>query len=153
VVRVAGPTHATISALQASFGSPAAVRVTLTSGAGVPTGNVSLSVDGGAPQLLALSDGIAQFSIPGLALGSHTLSASYADQPSAPFTASSATGTLTVIEQPPAIISPLIATFREGSSGSYTITASGSPTIAFAASNLPSGLTLNASTGVISGTP
>ena len=61
------------------------------------------------------------------------------------------TVTLTVNPPPPVIGSALTATAATGAAFSYTITASNSPT-SFSATGLPSGLALNAATGVISGT-
>jgi putative Ig domain-containing protein/IPT/TIG domain-containing protein len=52
----------------------------------------------------------------------------------------------------PAITSPLTACGTVGVAFSYTITATNNPT-SFSASPLPAGLTVNTSTGVISGTP
>ena len=52
----------------------------------------------------------------------------------------------------PVISSSTTATDTVGKTFSYTITASNNPT-SFATTTLPAGLTLNASTGVISGTP
>jgi len=52
----------------------------------------------------------------------------------------------------PAITSSTSASGTVGSSFSYSITASGTPT-SYSASSLPSGLSVNTSTGVISGTP
>jgi hypothetical protein len=60
--------------------------------------------------------------------------------------------TLTV-DQPPAITSPNNFTFTVGTAGSVTMTATGFPAPTFFAGTLPSGLTLNALTGVLSGTP
>lgn len=56
------------------------------------------------------------------------------------------------IAPPPSITSPLTATGTVGSSFNYTIQATNSPT-SRTASNLPPGLTVNPSTGLISGTP
>lgn len=53
---------------------------------------------------------------------------------------------------PPIIISPLSATATVGQQFTYQIIASGKPT-SFTASNLPSGLILDAALGTISGTP
>ena len=53
---------------------------------------------------------------------------------------------------PPAITSAASASGTVGSAFSYQITATNSPT-SFGASNLPAGLSVNTSTGVISGTP
>src|SRR5207237_6069078 len=52
----------------------------------------------------------------------------------------------------PVITSPLTACGTAGSPFSYTITATNNPT-SFTASPLPAGLTINTSTGLISGTP
>ena len=60
--------------------------------------------------------------------------------------------TLTVTPAPPVISSGTLVTGDIGAVLSYAITASNSPT-SFSAVGLPSGLTLNAVTGVISGTP
>ena len=62
---------------------------------------------------------------------------------SMPFTADAST---------PIITSSTIASGIAGASFTYTITASNTPT-SFSATTLPSGLTINTSTGVISGTP
>lgn len=71
-------------------------------------------------------------------------------------TNSAGTGTatlaLTINSVTPVISSSLSATATAGASFSYTITATNSPT-SFSAVNLPSGLSINTSTGVISGTP
>jgi hypothetical protein len=65
----------------------------------------------------------------------------------------SATLVLTVSNPPPPVISSLLtATGVVGTAFSYQITASNSPT-SYAATGLPAGLSLNTSTGVISGTP
>ena len=53
---------------------------------------------------------------------------------------------------PPVITSALTATGTVGSAFSYTITASNNPT-SFNATGLPAGLSVNTTTGVISGTP
>jgi hypothetical protein len=52
----------------------------------------------------------------------------------------------------PTITSALVSTATAGSAFSYTITADNSPT-SYAASNLPSNVTLDTATGIISGTP
>ncbi len=67
---------------------------------------------------------------------------------------SSATLTITVNAAPlaPVISSAKTATATKGTTFSYTITASNSPT-SYAAAGLPTGLTVNTSTGAIYGTP
>ena len=65
---------------------------------------------------------------------------------------SSITLVLTVSVLPPVITSATTATGTAGLAFSYTITATNSP-ISFGGSSLPSGLTIDQSNGVISGTP
>src|SRR5437763_904871 len=64
----------------------------------------------------------------------------------------SATLTLTIKPAPPVITSALTATGQVGVAFSYTITATNSPT-SYNATGLPTGLSVNASTGVTTGTP
>jgi len=61
-------------------------------------------------------------------------------------------GTFTLNNTAPVISSATTASAAQGQSTSYTITASNSPT-SFAATSLPAGLSVNTTTGVISGTP
>jgi hypothetical protein len=60
--------------------------------------------------------------------------------------------TFTAAAAPPAITSALTATGTTGTAFSYTITGSNTPT-SYNATGLPAGLSINTSTGVISGTP
>ena len=76
------------------------------------------------------------------------------------FTASNSVGSAAtqsfalLIAQPPAITSANNTTFVEGSPGTFTVTATGVPTPTLSESGvLPSGVTFNADTGVLSGTP
>src|SRR5439155_1034472 len=65
----------------------------------------------------------------------------------------SATLTLTVVNPPPPVItSATTATGQVGAAFSYQITATNNPT-SYGATGLPAGLTVNTSTGLISGTP
>jgi hypothetical protein len=66
---------------------------------------------------------------------------------------SSDTTPISTLYAVPVITSTLTATARQGTAfAGYTVTASG-PATSFAASNLPAGMSINATTGVISGTP
>src|SRR5438477_8366244 len=60
--------------------------------------------------------------------------------------------TFTINPPPPVIQPPFTATGQVGVAFSYTITATNSPT-SYNATSLPAGLSVNTSTGVISGTP
>ena len=90
----AGATTMTLSAPTVTYGANGIVTVTVSSATGTPTGNVSLSVDGGAATTRALAGGSTVFTITSPSAGSHTLNAAYAAQGN--FGASSASGTLTV---------------------------------------------------------
>jgi hypothetical protein len=114
------------------FGNTASVTVAVNSGGGTPPGNVSLTVDGGAPQIAPLASGSAQFSIAGLAGGNHTLVATYAAQDI--FQAVTKTAGLTVAK-----------------GGSVTI-ASGTPNPSAAGAAVAVAVTV-AGTGVPAGTP
>jgi len=70
----------------------------------------------------------------------------------ATFDTTSTPGVIKIHINTPAITSATTATGTVGSAFSYTITASNSPT-SYNATGLPSGLSVNTSTGVISGTP
>jgi Bacterial lectin/Bacterial Ig-like domain (group 3)/Abnormal spindle-like microcephaly-assoc'd, ASPM-SPD-2-Hydin len=73
-------TSMTITAPGIAFGNAAPVTVAVTSAGGTPPGNVSLTVDGGAPQTSPLSSGSAAFAIAGLSGGPHALVATYTAQ-------------------------------------------------------------------------
>jgi hypothetical protein len=91
----------------------------------------------------------------GLISGTPTTDGTYTVTISATNAGGTGTATLTitvVIPAPPVITSPLTATGQVGVAFSYTITATNNPT-SFDATGLPTGLTVNTSTGVISGTP
>jgi sugar lactone lactonase YvrE len=56
---------------------PVTVKVAPQSGSGVPTGNVTLTVDGGTPTTMALTNGSARFDLMPISAGSHTFSVVY----------------------------------------------------------------------------
>jgi hypothetical protein len=87
-------TTTTISAPAVTLGGDGIVTVTVSSTAGTPTGDVSLSVDGGGAVMQPLSNGSAIFTIVSPDEGDHSLSALYTAQGN--FDASSGVGTLTV---------------------------------------------------------
>ena len=87
-------TSIAIAAPSVAYGNSAPVTVTVSSLGGTPTGNVSLTVDGGSPLTQTLADGVTVFSIPNLSAGAHSLSASYAAQDI--FRAATQTATLNV---------------------------------------------------------
>ncbi|MGI8771159.1 MAG: Ig-like domain repeat protein, partial [Acidobacteriaceae bacterium] len=87
-------TTLTIHAPTITYGASATISVTVAANSGVPTGNVSLTVDGGTALSAPLSSGTATFTVSALAPGTHQLSASYAAQGS--YAAGTSGATLTV---------------------------------------------------------
>ncbi len=93
----------------------------------------------------------------GAITGTSTQNGSFTVSIAATNSSGTGTGSVTVQFVPAPIATPVISssTSASGTVGqpfTYTITASNSPT-SFAATNLPTGLSLNTSSGVISGTP
>jgi FtsP/CotA-like multicopper oxidase with cupredoxin domain len=92
-------TNATISAPAITYGATGVITVGVAAGGTVaPTGNVTLTVDGGVPLTKALSAGSATFNLTAPAAGSHALVANYAAQNG--FQGSTANGTLVVSGAP-----------------------------------------------------
>src|SRR5438552_2546882 len=85
--------------------------------------------------------------------GNATITGNY--NRSSNFWANNTTGTLPVtVNQAPAITSANSTTFKVGTAGTFTVTASGFPASTFSETGaLPSGVTFNGNTGVLSGTP
>jgi hypothetical protein len=120
VANPAASTTTTISAPDSAYATVATVTVTVTSTAATPTGSVTLTVDGQSLAAKTLTNGTAAFSVAGLSVGSHVLSASYTSQGN--FAASSQTGALTVFV-------PSDAGYILNSTASGAVRASGSATI------------------------
>jgi pectin methylesterase-like acyl-CoA thioesterase len=74
----AAPTVTTISGSGVTYGQAASIVANVTSSAGTPSGNVTLTVDGTTMVMQALAGGTTTFSITGLTAGSHSITASYA---------------------------------------------------------------------------
>src|SRR5437870_1036733 len=90
----------------------------------------------------------------GLISGTPTTAGTYSVTISATNSGGTGSATLTLTIKPPApvITSPATATGQVGVAFSYQITATNNPT-SYNATGLPAGLTVNTSTGLISGTP
>jgi probable HAF family extracellular repeat protein len=95
---VGSPVNLSIGAPGVTYGTAASATVSASAAGGNVTGNVTLSVDGGAPVSASLSNGSATFNLGVLGAGSHSLSANYPAQGS--FLASTASGTVTVNAAP-----------------------------------------------------
>jgi FtsP/CotA-like multicopper oxidase with cupredoxin domain len=92
-------TSTVINAPAITYGANGVITVNVTATSGTPTGNVTLTVDGGAPLTQALSaTGSATFTITAPTAISHALVANYAAQNG--FQSSTATGTLVVNPAP-----------------------------------------------------
>ena len=136
-----------LSSITSSATSTAAVGVAYTYTATASPAATSFNISGLPSGLTAnTATGVISGTPAAAAVSSVSLSANNA----------TGTGPVTVLTltvgNRPVITSATSASGTAGSAFTYTITASNSPT-SFAATGLPSGLTVNTTTGVISGTP
>jgi Bacterial Ig-like domain (group 3) len=114
-------TTTAITAPGIKYGTPGSVTISVGSSNGAATGNVLLSVDGGTATAAALVNGSATFGVGILAVGSHSLSASFPAQGN--FLASIASGTLTVAPETTSLtITFAPASIPVGQSTTATIT-------------------------------
>ena len=155
LVQVFSPTTTSIRAPGVIYGTPTAVTVSVSSAYGTVSGNVTLSVDGGAATTIALSSGSAVFNAGILTLGTHSLAASFPAQGN--FLASSATGAV-FVSQPPAFTSANATTFTVGAAGTFGVTTIGAPypSLTIPPGTLPTGVTFTDNlngTGTLAGIP
>jgi len=131
-----------------AYGTPVTVTATLTGGNGIPSGNITYTVDGANAQSAALSSsGVAQFILPGtLPVGTHNVVVSFAGDANYTIATPSQGFTLTVTAAaiPPSFslnATPSSLSIRQGQSGTTTLqlTPAGGykGTIAFHCSGLP----------------
>ncbi len=156
------PTQTTLSvaAVTATFGGTANLQATLkraSDNSAVSGKTISFTLNGNAA-VTATTDTSGVATLTGVSLGIINpgtyptgIGASFTADTT--FAASSGTAQLT-INQAPAITSPNSTTFIVGTAGSFTLTATGFPAPTLSESGaLPSGVTFNAATGALSGTP
>lgn len=169
---VGGPTNVRLTGSNA-FGTSAQFTLAITITLGPPAITSSLNAAAGATlpfsyQITATNPPHSGFNATGLPAGLsvNTSTGAISGTPSpgtggvhmVTISATNATGTgqatltLTVSENPPVITSPGSASGTTGVAFSYQITATNGVT-AYGASGLPPGLSVNTSTGLISGTP
>jgi len=166
----AGTSSVTVTATNA--GGTATGALTITIALAKPTINSSLTASGtqnqafsyqisgtGSPtsyNATGLPAGVTVNTTSGLISGTPTVNGSFSVALSATNSAGTGTATLalTIAAPPPAPVvnSSLTSSGTVGIAYSYTITATHSPT-SYNATGLPGGLSINTSTGVISGTP
>lgn len=163
-----GVTTATITAASASGTGSAALTITVVAGPPVITSGSSATATTGVPfsyQISAnnsptsfaasgLPAGLSVNTVTGVISGTATTTGTSNVAISAIGTGGTASGTLTlsVVLGPPQITSAASAEGVIGQPFSYQITATNSPT-GYGASGLPAGLSVNSSSGIISGTP
>ncbi|MBI5216620.1 MAG: Ig-like domain repeat protein [Ignavibacteriae bacterium] len=113
------PTTTSISAPTITYNANGIVTVTVSSGVGTPTGNVSLSVDGGSAMTQSLVNGSTTFTLTSPSAGDHSLSTTFSAQGN--YDASSASGTLHV-NRAPTTVSINAPTITYNANGSVTVT-------------------------------
>ncbi len=133
-------------------GESVTVNYTVTAtapGAGTPTGNVTVSA--GADNCTGtVAAGTCDITF--ASSGAKTLTANFSGDPN--YNTSTSAGVAHTVNQVPSITSASSTTFTVGAAGSFTVTATGFPAPTFGATGaLPSGVTFNTTTGVLSGTP
>jgi large repetitive protein len=154
---IATTTLANVSPTTVNSGSNDMLSATVTPSAA--TGTVTFTSGGTTLCSATLSSGSASCSKQiSLAGGSNTVTATYGGNTT--YAGSSGTATLTV-DTVPSVNSASSATFTVGTSGSFQVTASGYPgatsfsdaSSGSCTSTVPSGLSFNTTTGVLSGNP
>src|SRR5204863_218164 len=143
----------TISATNSGGTGTATLTITILSGAPVITSPTTANgtVCNAFSYQITATNNPTSYGATGLPAGL-TLNTSTGVISGTPTAPGSATLTITIKPAKPVITSPLTATGQVGVAFSYQITATNNPT-SFNATGLPAGLSVNTSTGLISGTP
>ena len=130
VTTAATTTTLTSSASDASVGLPVTFTATVTSSGGTPTGSIAFDDGGSSLATVTLANGVATFTTSSLAIGSHTIHATYT--PDSSFAPSSASLTQTIHVAAPTITvssSPNPSSYLQQVTLSVTVAASnGTPT-------------------------
>ena len=143
------------SASPAAFGSSLTISATVSAaspGSGTPTGTVTFYDAGTSLGTGTLSSGVATYSSSALDAGSHAITASYGGDTN--YLTGTSSFLVQTIKSPVSVTNPGTQSSTEGGSASLSISASDSTsgTLLYAATGLPPGLTMNVTSGVISGT-
>jgi streptogramin lyase len=151
-LNTSSPNYATQSIQLSGIGLPAKPSVSWPTPAAITFGTAlsgtQLNATASVPGIFTYSPAAGAI----LTVGQQTLTVTFTPTDTTDYTSATASVTLTVNQAAPSITSALTANGTAGSSFSYQITASNSPT-SYGATGLPAGLSVNASTGLISGTP
>ena len=135
------------------LGQSLVLTASVTSTFGTPTGTVTF-YDGGISIGTSILNGSSEAALTtnGLSSGTHSITASYSGDSS--HIASNSPVLSLIVNQAPAITSGSSAMFIATTASSFTVTATGFPTPALTETGaLPSGVSFNASTGLLSGAP
>lgn len=132
-------------------GSPVAYSATVSGSSGSPTGSVTFSVGSTTLCTATLAGGSGTCRASNAPVGLDTVTATYNGDPT--FAGSVGTTTLTVDGAPIFTADTPPTTGLVGETYTYTFAASGYPTPTYALSGAPGWLSINATTGVVSGTP
>jgi YVTN family beta-propeller protein/YD repeat-containing protein len=162
VTQVVGATATSVasSANPATVGSLVTLTATVTGSN--PTGTVSFAEGGvnlsGCAGVALDGSGnskTAACSTGSLSVGTHAIAAMYSGDAANSASSGSLSQVINPAAQVPTITSGFSATFAAGQPGTFTFTATGVPAPTFSLSGcvLPSGVSLNATTGVLAGTP
>ena len=180
-VNVAGNSTASNETLTTPFGAPGPPTGLVATGLGAATagnGQVALSwtapaSDGGSPLTgYDVYEGTStggesstpvntsgpvngtNYTVTGLTAGTAYYFTVEAVNPAGNGPASNEASAVSALDKPPTITSANAVTFDEGTAGTFTVTATGYPASTFSEMGpLPTGVTLSAKTGVLSGTP
>jgi hypothetical protein len=142
----AAPTTLSLQAPSASYGTPATVTVTASSGNGVPPGDVLLSVDNGAPLSQPLAPNstggsVATFTLSGLTGGMHSLTATYTTN--GVFLGNTATGSINITQASSSISivsdTPNPSPIQSPVALAFTVNGSGTPTGTYSVSSSVNG--------------
>jgi YVTN family beta-propeller protein len=162
VVQAVGATTTTLASNANPATSGTAVTLTATVTGGNATGTVNFTEGGvslagcGAVTLAGSGNtSTASCSTSSLAVGTHTIAATYSGDGANGASNGSISQVINQATQVPSITSAHNATFAVGQAGSFTFTATGfpAPTFSLSGCTLPTGVGLNATSGVLSGTP
>ena len=150
-----GPSTTSLVSLTnpSAYNQNVTLTATVTGSSGTPTGSVTFADGASVLGTISLSGGTASYSTSSLTIGNHNIQASYNGSTTYAVSTGSLVQTVTAPTVAVTTASLPGGTFNVGYTAPALTASGGTSPYTFAATGLPSGLTLNSSTGVISGTP